>query len=411
MKKAIILFLIFFVSLLIYAGPNVPVPDSFFGIHMNKFLKGKDKPWPDLPFKTWRLWDTGICWPNIEPERGVYKFELIDKAVDYAQKHNVEPVINIGLCPRWAAARPNDRSGYGELLTASEPKDINDWKDYVRTLADRYKGKIKYWEIWNEPDIRMFFTGTTDKMVELVKAAYQILKAADPENMIISPPVTGYLTLIPWLDDFLKKGGKDYIDIIGTHFYVWSLIDTPEKSILTAKRIRAYAKKNGIPDIPVWDTECGFRKDNVTNSELEEGYIARLSVVQWYYGIERVIFYSLDNKYIIRMVADDYKTLNNIGVAFRETHRWLAGSRVTALRESRGDVWIAKLARANGSKGLMIWHSNDLMPDSKISFVIPDNWDYTSIVNLSGVVSKTGKKNTINIGVAPVLLYEDTFFK
>ena len=144
-----------------YIFPNdKPIPDTFFGLHMHKVLK-KDKPWPTVPFKTWRLWDTGICWPEVQPNKEEWDFSLIDKAVKLAFENNVEIVINLGLSPRWAATRPNNKSGYGDELTASEPKNIGDWKIYVKTLAERYKGKIKYWEIWNEPDLRLFYTGTS----------------------------------------------------------------------------------------------------------------------------------------------------------------------------------------------------------------------------------------------------------
>src|SRR4030042_3686535 len=140
-----------------------PIPDSLFGLHMHNVLK-KNKPWPTVPFKTWRLWDTGICWPEIQPNKDQWNFTLIDKAIILAEENNIEIVINIGLSPKWAAARPNNKSGYGEELTASEPANIEDWKTYVRTLAERYKGKIKYWEIWNEPDLKLFYTGSPKKM-------------------------------------------------------------------------------------------------------------------------------------------------------------------------------------------------------------------------------------------------------
>ncbi len=387
-----------------------PIQDTLFGLHMHNVLK-KDKPWPTVPFKTWRLWDTGICWPEIQPNKNQWDFTLIDKAVKLAEEKNVDIVINIGLSPRWAAARPNNKSGYGEELTASEPGNIEDWKIYVRALAERYKGKIKYWEIWNEPDLTLFYTGTPKKMVELVKEAYLILKEVDPENKIISPSVTGYVALLPWLKSFLDQGGKDYIDIIGTHFYVWFKTDTPEKVISTINTIREYANANGLNDIPIWNTECGIRKENVTDPELAIGYIARLSLVQWYYGIERFMIYSWDNNYQIRMVDKDYKVENNVALAFRETQKWLIGATVKDMIKVGNNVWIARLKR-NDAEARIIWHSNDSNPQYKINYEIPADWNY--LIKMKKLNTETidiPLNRKIEIGVSPVLLFEEGYIK
>jgi hypothetical protein len=219
------------------------------------------------------------------------------------------------------------------------------------------------------------------------------------------------LTFIPWLDEFLKKGGKDYIDIIGTHFYIWSKTDTAEKSILTIRRIQSYAKKNGIPDIPIWDTECGYRMKIVTDPDLQNGNIARLAVVQWFYGVERVMYYSLDNKYIIRMMDNDYKKENDIGRSFREVQKWLIGAKVKSLKKSKGNIWIARLEKNDKSRAVMIWHSNDLKSKLKIDFVMPDKWKYKKMADLSGKVKNISKGDKLLIGVSPILLYEDGFLE
>ena len=387
------------------------IPDTFFGLHQHKALEEDPKPWPTVPFKTWRLWDAGICWPEIQPKNSKeWKFDKVDEAVKLAQKNNVELVINIGLTPKWAAARPKDKSGYGENLTASEPKDIDDWRNYVKTLAERYKGKIRYWEIWNEPDMLMFYTGSIKKMVELTKEAYNILKAADPENMIISPPVTGYLIMLPWLDSFLTAGGKDYIDIIGTHLYVWDKTDSPETMIARIQKIKEFAASSNISNKPIWDTECGFRMEIVTNKELQSGYIARLSVIQWYYGVKRVIFYSWDNRVIIRMNDSEYTKENNVGIAFRETQNWLVGAKVPELIHVGNNIWIARLTR-NNAEARMIWENNDWNPDQKVKYTIPQDWNYlTDMKKLTAEKDAIPANRTVEIGVSPILFYDKKFF-
>jgi len=391
------------------------IPASYFGLHIHRLVKKepphKERPWPSVPFKTWRIWDAGICWPEIQPDNGKdYNFSMLDKYVEMAEEHSVEIVINIGLSPKWAAKRPNDKSGYGENFTASEPGDINNWKKYVKTIAKRYKGKIKHWEIWNEPDMKMFFTGTTKKMAELVKEASIILKEVDPENKIISPPVTGYLVLIPWLNRFLMAGGKDYIDIIGTHFYVWFKSNIPEKIINTVNTIQSYQKQNNIEQKPIWDTECGFRQENV-DDELGAGYIARLSVLQWYYGVERVMFYSWNNNHIIKMIEIEEKpeTINKVGIAYKEIQNWLIDTKIENIKKESNDIWIAELERRNGSKAKMIWiATNDVK--TIINYNSEKFKKENTLRTLSSEDKKISKNKIIKISAVPVLLYDDNFF-
>jgi len=411
MKKInlIILFLLLFIN--IYPQSNEPIPADFFGLHQHKYLK-KDDPWAVVPFKTWRLWDTGICWPTIQPEENKWDFKLVDKAVKASEKYGVELVINIGLCPKWAALNPNLKSGYGEEeLTASPPKDIEIWKKYVKTLAERYKGKIRYWEIWNEPDHHYFYKGTIEQMVELVKEAYIILKKTDPNNMIISPCVTGYPALLSWLDKFLSAGGKDYVDIIGTHFYIWFKGDMPEKVLKVIEIINSYKEKHGIMDKPIWDTECGFLMKKIENTEIHIAYIARLAVAHWAYGAKRLIYYSYDNKHIIQMIDKKYKNENHVAKAFRITQDWLIGAILKKYKWYTKDRLIITNLERNGGKAVMIWHTIDNNPDYKIKYRIPDDQQFTSIRTLNGEVIKIPENKEIEVGVVPILLTDDKYIK
>ncbi len=414
MRKSTLIFVFIFLINFVLFGKDGYIPASYFGLHIHRLVKKepphKERPWPSVPFKTWRLWDAGICWPEIQPDNGKdYNFSMLDKYVELAEEHSVEIVINIGLSPKWAAKRPNDKSGYGENLTASEPRDIDDWKKYVKTIAGRYKGKIKYWEIWNEPDMLMFYTGSPKKMAELVKEAYIILKEVDPENKVISPPVTGYLVLIPWLNSFLAAGGKDYIDIIGTHFYVWFKANTPEKVLSTISAIKSYQKQNKIEQKPIWDTECGFRQDNV-DEELGVGYIARLAVLQWYYGIERVMFYAWNNKHIIKMIENDEKpeTINKIGIAYKEIQNWLIDTKIENIKTESNDVWIAELTRKNGSKAKMIWTATNNA--KKTIEYNAEKYKKENNLRTLFIEDKKISNKILQLGAIPVLLYEDNFF-
>ena len=63
-----------------------------------------------------------------------------------------------GMTPGWAAQDRNAKSHYF-VGASSPPADIEDWRAYVRAVATRYKGRIRYWELWNEVNDKLFYSG------------------------------------------------------------------------------------------------------------------------------------------------------------------------------------------------------------------------------------------------------------
>src|SRR5438552_10424176 len=148
-------------------APDSPIPPVFFGLHIHR---GGAIPWPLAPFGTWRLWDANVVWPWLELKKGEWHFQSLDALVDLADQHSIEILLPLGRSPTWASARPADPPAWVPGY-AAEPRDIEDWRNYVRTVVARYKGRVHYYEIWNEPNVRAFYTGTVQTMVDLVGVA------------------------------------------------------------------------------------------------------------------------------------------------------------------------------------------------------------------------------------------------
>src|SRR5262249_52171796 len=72
-----------------------PVPAEFFGMHIHH--AGDTTPWPKIPFSEWRLWDAYVAWPSLEPQKGRWRFETLDKYVTLAEQHNVGILLPLGL--------------------------------------------------------------------------------------------------------------------------------------------------------------------------------------------------------------------------------------------------------------------------------------------------------------------------
>jgi len=86
-------------------------------------------------------------------------------------------------CPSWAPKR--------EL--SCPPKDIQEYRTFVREIVQKYKSKVDAWQFENEPfsGAGHFWTeaelGQIDSLIELTKTASEIVRKEDPEKMILSP--------------------------------------------------------------------------------------------------------------------------------------------------------------------------------------------------------------------------------
>jgi len=148
------------------------------------------------------VWRDSIPWPEVEPQPGQWSWAKADRQLEFAQKHSLVRQVILTQTPRWALAEPY-RSDAGLKRTVTYPGRADSWRRYVHAVAERYRGKIPYWEIWNEPDIRSFFNGTTQEYVQLLKAAYMELKEVDPKNVVLTG---GFARAVPRPADAEGRG-------------------------------------------------------------------------------------------------------------------------------------------------------------------------------------------------------------
>ena len=384
--------------------PDSPIPSVFFGLHIHR---GGGIPWPLAPFGTWRLWDANVVWPWLEPKRGEWHFEALDALVALAEQHHVEILLPLGRSPTWASARPADPPkwvpGY-----AAEPANVDDWREYVRTVAVRYKGRVHYYEIWNEPNARNFYTGTVEAMVNLVRVAARELKDVDSSAKIVSPSAVADVG-IPWLEAFLSDGGGQYVDIIGFHFYVdWQ---PPEAMVPLIAKVQAVMAQHGVRDKPLWNTEAGWPIENHIKGDsapspspraLTDGdasaYVARAYVLNWAAGVSRFYWYAWDDK-VTGLTEPNGVTPKRPASAYAAIERWLVGARMTSCAADDKGIWSCHLTRGHGYEGWILWTPNRATP-----FQIPAEWAVRRLRDLSGNQRDLAPRSEIEIGPLPILV-------
>ena len=101
-----------------------------------------------LGIKTIRI-QTG--WARCEPEPGKFDFAWLDKIVDFAISKGVNVLLETSY------GNPIYPGAGGWDLGAGFPtsaEGLAAWDRWVETLATHYKGRVRDWAMWNEPDIR-----------------------------------------------------------------------------------------------------------------------------------------------------------------------------------------------------------------------------------------------------------------
>ncbi|MEQ1897777.1 MAG: endo-1,4-beta-xylanase [Vicinamibacterales bacterium] len=362
---------------------TAPLATTFTGMTINKW--GTYNTWPGAEgFGLLRLWDTGTRWEDLEPVKGAWDWRRMDYYVDAAQAANQGILYTLGMTPLWASARPGDAD-------RAEPANLNDWRNYVRTVALRYRGRVKYWELWNEVDYSGFFTGSVDNMVELTRAAREELKAVDPANVVLAPNITA--NGFPWLDEFLSKGGGDYIDIVSWHLYTdyRPELDEPE-----AAGLRDVLARHGLSSLAIWNTEGSINGAPVSDAAAA-GSIARAYLVQPWWGHSNFSFYAWDIDFGNPLSQPGYVAPTTAGVAYREVAGWLSGATMLSRARTSNGTWQVTIRLKDGSTGYAVWN------DGNTTFTLPAAWAATTQRDLAGG-SKAIVARTVGVGPAPILL-------
>jgi len=136
-----------------------------------------------------RIWDAHTQWCDIEKEKGVWDWSRLDHLINQAGKKSITLVL--GHPPAWAAKGGPDGRQAAWMAPGSNRPPINmeTWRRYVRAAVMRYKDRVRYWQIWNEPADKRFYSGTYAELGTLTKIAYNEIKSIDKKLWVISPPL------------------------------------------------------------------------------------------------------------------------------------------------------------------------------------------------------------------------------
>ena len=156
---------------------------------------------------------SGFDWCNMEPSPGVYEWEPYESRVNRAVERGIEWIGLICTTPGWA-----NETGQNDIYRPLESAAPY-FEAWCTELARRYKGRVRYYECWNEMDCCGGWkpVSNAEEYTRWLKRCYSALKAGDPDCVV---SVGGYLGRdMGFLNNIYNYGGRDCFDAVAAHPY------------------------------------------------------------------------------------------------------------------------------------------------------------------------------------------------
>ncbi len=153
-----------------------------------------------------------LYWGDVMPDPDTENWDELEKTMDNIEEHGGETyLLVLGTAP-WAVARKVSEE------TKVNPPEINLWKDWNKKLARRYKNRVRFWEIWNEPDIG-FFSGTIEEYIEMLKTASEQIRNEADTAIILTGGFTSFYhgKLKKGMLKRVLKECQEWFDMIAYH--------------------------------------------------------------------------------------------------------------------------------------------------------------------------------------------------
>jgi hypothetical protein len=257
----------------------------------------------DLVVKNGTHWvrsNNVLAWAKVEPSEGTRDWAsqaALEQELKSAASQGLQVILIIRQTPVWAQLH----NGHS-CSPVSETK-IPAFADFLRDAVARYSASpynIRYWEIWNEPDVDYRLVspdsdygcwGNPDNpyygggyYAQVLKAIYPQIKAADPQAQVligglmlgcdpINPPQGADCKPSKFLEGILKNGGGSYFDGVSFHAYdyYWNALgvyinpnwssswdSTGPVVIAKSRYLRQLLSQYGFPGKFIFNTEAAI---------------------------------------------------------------------------------------------------------------------------------------------------------
>ncbi len=208
-------------------------------------------------------------WREIEPTQDQFHWEAADRLVAGAEYYGLDLVVRLDQHPAWASEV--------DLALNAPPDKQADYRDFVQRVTARYRGRIRAYIIWNEPNLAIEWGGQPPDPVaftRLLRVGYEAVKAGDPAALVVAAglaPTNSHdrqgMDDRLFLREMYRAGAAAYFDVLGAHPYSFgqapdvSESDRNRPAFRRLAELRKIMVENGDGHKPVWITEMGWTLD------------------------------------------------------------------------------------------------------------------------------------------------------
>ncbi len=291
-----------------------------------------------------RLTRIPIYWAQVQPDADTWNFEDIDAFLDAAEKHHVKVVAVFGF----------DNNAVEQSVEGSKrsiaPEDLPLFLEYVRRTMERYKHRVYAWEIWNEPDLPLFYQGTMDEFYNLARCTAATVREVHPEALLLGTAMTSLLGArsAPGIEGLHASGALAQVDHPSMHTYV----SDPRAYYNEFLRVRNAAAKYGHPG-SIWITELGAPDGGVYPWRTSSGFLAehamKAYMIATSMGIETVLWHTLKDADLESLQKDPLNSEGFFGLV-KDGDQWKPAGHAYTLfaKHCENSVIRADLVKVSG---------------------------------------------------------------
>lgn len=252
-----------------------------------------------------------IFWDEIQDELGSFDFTFFDEKLADAKSADLNVIATLLYDVPWIHENPSRKRQI-------DREDFPAWVTYVEASAQRYGDEVDAFEVWNEPNHPIFWTGSDELFFDLTKITVKTLKRIAPNT----PISVGTLLYHPiflgksWLKKFLASGAAENVDALSIHFYGTSPVLAAKRLVEARRILDAYGFEGEI-----WVTEFGLTTGGIyphqVRPKLQGAQAAKWISMLYAAGADRLIWYQLFDRHKPGMGgSNDSESL--FGVAYRD---------------------------------------------------------------------------------------------
>jgi hypothetical protein len=219
-----------------------------------------------------------IHWAWMEPTQpgiahwNTEQLRLLDEFIAALDGTSIDVLATVLDTPCWASSDPNKHCPSHQFDYRYPPTDPQDYATFLEALVQRYHGRIRAWEVWNEPNMHSFWANPDPvRYTALLKAAYPAVKASDPTALVIGgslAPSDGAPTnptlATTYLEGMYQAGARGFFDRLAYHPYTdgntptWYDARWPTHSYRQSVPAMHDVMQRYGDSSPIWITEIGW---------------------------------------------------------------------------------------------------------------------------------------------------------